>query len=119
MRKDYRKGDFDQQVNSREFLNTYRSKDRPDNADLKQYCRQFNAVSRHLVQKGTLGAYERAVWFVQGLPGPKVRERVVRKGECDADDAETIKYDKLYGVAMTVAEAADTFKSFTTSDKDR
>ena len=76
MRKDYQKYDIDQQVNSRKFLETFKSKARTEKDDLKQYCRQFHTVSHTLVERGQLETYTRAMWFIQGLP-QRLREKVV------------------------------------------
>ena len=93
IRKDYRKHDYDQQVNSRNFLETLKAKPRTEKDNLKQYCRQFYTISHHLVERRQLEAYTRAMWFIQGLP-LKVREKVVRKVGCDPDDRQwtTIRF---------------------------
>ena len=114
MRKDYQKRDYDQQINSRNFLETPKAKPRTEKDHLKKYCRQFHTISHHFVERSQLEAYTRAMCFVQGLL-PKVREKVVRKVGCDPDDAETMNYDKISRVASTIAYTEHILDDFTVS----
>lgn len=117
MRKDYRKHDLDQQINSRNFLEIFKSKPRTEKDDLKQYCRQFHTISYTLVERGQLEKYTRAMWFIQGLP-PKTREKVVRKVGCDTEDAETMDYTKIFKVASAIADTAHILDGFDISREE-
>ncbi len=44
-------------MNSRRFLEIYKSKSRSDTSDVLQYCRQFSAISQNLVTKGKLYSF--------------------------------------------------------------
>ena len=57
LREEYKDQDLNQQMNSRRFLEIYKSKSRSDTADALQYCRQFYAISRNLVAKGKLDTF--------------------------------------------------------------
>ena len=118
MRKDYRKHDLDQQINSRNFLESLKTKTRTEKDDLKQYCRQFHTISHALVERGQLEKYTRAMWFIQGLP-PKIREKVVRKVGCDTEDADTMDYTRIYGVASAIADTAYVLEGFNVTDKEQ
>ena len=117
MRKDHRKYDLDQQVNSRNFLETLKSRPRTEKDDLKQYCRQFHTISHTIVERGQLEKYTRAMWFIQGLP-PKTREKLVRKVGCDTEDASTMDYIKIYGVTSTIADTAYFLEGFSVSNEE-
>ncbi len=68
LRKDSEDQDLNQQMNSRRFLEIFKSKYRSDTADVLQYCRQFSTISRKLVTKGKLDLFTQSRWFLQGLP---------------------------------------------------
>ena len=68
LRKEYKDHDLNQQMNSRRFLELYKSKSRFNTADVLQYCCQFSAISRNLVAKGKLNTFTQSQGFIQGLP---------------------------------------------------
>lgn len=66
--EEYKDQDFNQQVNSRQFLETYKDKSCADMLDALQYCRQFSAISQNLIAKGKLDSFTQSRWFLQSLP---------------------------------------------------
>lgn len=57
LREEYKDQDLNQQMNSRRFLEIYKTKYRSNTADVLRYFRQFSAISRNLVAKGKLGKH--------------------------------------------------------------
>ena len=64
LREEYKDQDLTQQMNSRRFLEIYKTKFRSNTADVLQYCRQFSAISRNLVAKGKLDSFIQSRWFL-------------------------------------------------------
>ncbi len=57
LREEYNDQDLNQQMNSRRFLEIYKTNSRSDTADVLQYCRHFSTISRNLVSKGKLDLF--------------------------------------------------------------
>ncbi len=68
LREEYKDQDLNQQINSRRFLELYKSKSHSDTAAVLQYCCQFSAISRNLIAEGKLDIFTQSRWFIQRLP---------------------------------------------------
>ena len=99
LREENKDHDLNQQMNSRRFLEIYKSKSRSETADVLQYCRQFPAISRNLVTKGKLDAFTQPRWFIQSLPS-HLQTEMFYKYELDPDDDVNIDFDNLLKKAM-------------------
>lgn len=55
--KEYKDQDFNQQMNSKQFLETYKDKSRSDTLNVLLYYEQFLAISQNLVAKSKLDSF--------------------------------------------------------------
>ncbi len=104
LRKEYKDQDLNQQVNSRRFLEIYKSNSRSDTAHVLQYCRQLCAISQNLVAKGKLDLFTQSRWFLQGLPSHLLTQMIYRY-ELDPDDDLNMDFDDLLKKAMRLLGA--------------
>ena len=86
MKKKYVKRDVDQQINSRQFLKTFKFKARDDKNDLRAYNRQFRSVIMSLIKIEQLDNYIMTLWYIQELL-KFVASKMIRKHEIDLLDA--------------------------------
>ena len=109
MKKEYARRDVDQQINSRQFLEAFKSKARDDKDDLRAYSRQFRSVAMSLIKIGQLDNYTMTLWYIQGLP-KSVASKMIRKHEIDLLDASTLNFGKCYDTVMAMVEVALTLQ---------
>ena len=117
LREEYKDQDLNQQMNSRRFLEVYKSKSRSDTADVLQYCRQFSAISRNLVAKGKLDTFTQSRWFIQGLPSDLQMEMFCRYS-LDPDDDLNMDFDDLLKKAMGLLGAKKKLASMVQVEKE-
>ena len=92
--EEYKDQDTFQQMHSRWFLENLKCKDRAGEEDVRQFIRQFTAISAVLIQKGQLGGDTRGILFLDGLPAD-VREKVITRAKVKIHDPTTIRFDDL------------------------
>lgn len=92
--EEFKEYDSHQQKFSILFLETLMNTPRTEDSDLRQYVRQFSAVSTRLVAKGMLETYTQGVWFLRGLP-ENTRNRIIRKKKVKIDVPTTINFKIL------------------------
>ena len=98
-------------MNSRRYLESLKSKPRTESDDIRQYIRQYTAISEVLVKKKQLEDYTRGVWFLNGLPGA-IRGKVIRKNKVDIDKPETIVFKELAKTATDIYTSERTVREF-------
>ena len=104
-------------MNSRRFLEIYKSKSRSETADVLQYCRQFSAISRNLVAKGKLDTFTQSRWFIQGLPSDLQMEMFCRYS-LDPDDDLNMDFEDLLKKAMGLLGAKKKLASMVQVEKE-
>ncbi len=114
MEEEYKDQDTFQQMNSRSFLEALKAKPRTTEDDVRQFIRQYTAVSAALVKKGQLEGYTRGVWFLNGLPAD-VRGKVIRKNKVNIDSPATIDFEKLAKTATEIYTSNKTVREFSDS----
>ena len=117
LREEYKDQDLNQQMNSRRFLEIYKSKSRSETADVLQYCRQFSAISRNLVAKGKLDTFTQSRWFIQGLPSDLQMEMFCRYS-LDPDDDLNMDFEDLLKKAMGLLGAKKKLASMVQVEKE-
>ena len=55
------------------------------------YCRKFDRIAQHCIEKKVLTEYTAGVWFIHGLP-LNTASGLIRKFEIDTEDPATIDY---------------------------
>ena len=115
MLSEYRDTDTFQQLNSRRYLETLKSKKRTSADDVRQYIRQYTAVSRVLMERKLLEEYTRGTWFLNGLPD-EMRAKVIRRCNVHRDRPETVKFASLSRTALDLCTADRTVRDFAESD---
>ena len=109
--EEYKSQDTYQQMNSRSFLETLKSKSRGGEDDVRQYIRQYTAISAVLIEKGQLESYTRGVWFLNRLPGD-VRGKVIRKNRVNIDQPDTLVFENLARTATEIYTSNKTVREF-------
>ena len=104
-------------MNSRRFLEIYKSKSRSNTANTLQYCRQFSAISRNFVAKRKLDIFTQSRWFIQGLPTHLQNEMFIRY-ELDPDDDVNIDFDDLLKKAMRLLIVKKKLSNFVHVEKE-
>lgn len=117
LKKEYRAGDSIQQVNSRAFLEAYKSKERTSADDIRNYCRKFGSISKILAKAGKLDNYTRIQWFVQGLPEKLSEDLFYKKGIKFDADAEDDDFDEILKQALQHLDSERRFKEIRRVDK--
>jgi Aspartyl protease len=105
--REYEREDVDQQMQTRAFLEAYKSQKREEKHDLKGLCRYFTYISNALVAKGELDEYAQTMYFLEALP-EKVRSRVLRVTKVDPKRPKTMKYEDVLQVVQDMALNAET-----------
>ena len=94
LREEYKDQGLNQQMNSKRFLEIYKSKSRSDTADVLQYGRQFFTIFQNLVTKGKLNSFIQSRWFLQSLP-THIQTEMFYRYELDPDDDFNMDFDDL------------------------
>jgi hypothetical protein len=90
---DYKKDDIHQLLYSLHFLESYKNVLRTETDDILEYCRKFDRIAQHCIEKKVLTEYTAGVWFIHGLP-PSAAGKLVRKFAIDTEDPDTVEYQK-------------------------
>ena len=67
---EYRNDDTRQLLYSVPFLESYKNITRTEKDDIMDYCRKFDRIAQHCMDKKVLTEYTAGVWFIHGLPPP-------------------------------------------------
>ena len=81
LRGEYADDDYDQQINSRRYLEALMSIKREMADDIRGYCRQFLPISENLIKEGLLDRYTQREWFLKGLPSEVVEKLILRESD--------------------------------------
>ncbi len=75
--------------------------------DVLDYCRKFDRIAQHCMEKKVLTEYTAGVWFIYGLP-VSTASKLIRKLEIDTEDPSTIDYKKVleHVVRQTASDKA-------------
>jgi len=114
---EFRSQDVYQQTHSRRYLQAFVSKDRKSSDDLRQYARQFSAISSVLVEKKVMDEYTRGSWFLQGLP-EKIRKKLIKKFQIKEEEPDTLVFEKLRKEVNNIQESELATLGFA-KDKDQ
>lgn len=109
LKKEYRAGDSIQQINSRAFLEAYKSKERTSKDNVQNYCRKFSSIAAHLMAQNRLDAYTRLQWFMQGLPDKLCEELCFRK-DIALDDDDLDDFNKVVQKTLKHVETQKRYK---------
>jgi hypothetical protein len=88
---EYRNDDTCQLLYSVPFLKKYKNITRTESDDIMDYCRKFDRIAQHCIEKGVLTKYTAGVWFIYGLP-LSIVSRLIRKFAIDTEDPDTVNY---------------------------
>ena len=94
LRTEYRNDDTQQLLYSVPFLENYKNIARTEKDDILDYCRKFDRIAQHCMEKKVLTTYTAGVWFIHGLP-LSTASKLIRKLEIDTKDLDTINYTKV------------------------
>ena len=103
--REFAKGDRDQQLYSRKFLEAFKNRTRTMDDDLKDYCVRFNSVAVTLKNQNQLDEYTRCLWFLHGLPR-KLRLSLMKKQQIKPKVPSTMNFQQMYQVVLAWAETA-------------
>ena len=103
LRREYKKNDLDQLINSREFLEALKKKARFEDDDLMHYCQLFTSISRELVLRTRLDLYPQYRWFLQGLPERVVME-IFHRHDIDLEDNDNLDFEDLLEKALVIVK---------------
>ena len=90
---EYKNDDTHQLLYSVPFLESYKNIPRTEKDDILDYCRKFNRIAQHCIDKGVLTKYTAGVWFIHGLP-PTTSSKLIWKFSIDTEDPSTINYQE-------------------------
>jgi hypothetical protein len=99
---EYKNDDTRQLLYSVHFLENYRSIPRTEKDDILDYCRKFDRIAQHCIEKKVLLEYTTGIWFIHGLP-PSTAGKLIRKFAIDTEDPSTIDYPKMRDYIMRQA----------------
>jgi hypothetical protein len=116
--EEFRESDTYQQLYSRRFLETLKSKPRNNGDDLRHYVRQFVSVSSVLKTRGLIEEYTRGEWFLSGLP-EAIRGKVIRRCNINRNRPDTLDFNAMAKATLDIWEANKTVMEFSAVDKDR
>ena len=104
---EYRNDDTYQLLYSVPFLENYKNIARTEKDDVLDYCRKFDRIAQHCMEKKVLTEYTAGVWFIHGLP-VSTASKLIRKLEIDTEDPSTIDYKKVleHVVRQTASDKA-------------
>jgi hypothetical protein len=88
---EYRNDDTRQLLYSVPFLESYKNIARTEKDDIMDYCRKFDRIAQHCMEKKVLTEYTAGIWFIHGLPVPTA-SRLIRKFTIDTEDPATVDY---------------------------
>ena len=71
---------------------------------MRQYVRQYLAITNILVKKKVIDDYTRRSWFLEGMPD-KVQKKLVKKFQVKEEEPGTLNFKKLKKEAYTIYEA--------------
>jgi hypothetical protein len=91
---DYRKDDIYQLLCSVHFLESYKNVLRTEEDNILDYCRKFDWIAEHCIEKGVVSQYTVAIWFLHGLP-LSLAGKTIKKFAIDTKDPLTINYQDL------------------------
>ena len=104
LREEYESADQAQTYHSRDFLETFKDRQRTDDEDPQRYCRQFARISDELTKKNRLDNYTRVLWFVQGLP-KHIKKRLCSSHDgLNTDEYEKIDFDTILEKTLEIAK---------------
>ncbi|RDL34481.1 uncharacterized protein BP5553_07609 [Venustampulla echinocandica] len=112
--EEFKDQDSFQQMNSRSFLEALKSKKRTSEDDVRQFIRQFTAISTVLVNKKELEEYTRGIWFLNGLL-EDVRGKVIRRGKVTMNKPETVKFSEMAKTATEIYTSNKSIREFADS----
>jgi hypothetical protein len=75
------------------FLENYKNIPCTEKDDILDYCRKFDWIAQHCIEKKVLTEYTAGVWFIHGLP-LSTASKLIRKFSIDTKDPETVDYQK-------------------------
>jgi hypothetical protein len=90
---EYKNDDTHQLLYSVPFLESYKNIPRTQKDDILDYCRKFNRIAQHCIDKRVLTEYTAGVWFIHGLP-PTTSSKLIRKFSIDTEDPSTVNYQE-------------------------
>ncbi|KAJ9246722.1 hypothetical protein DTO195F2_9269 [Paecilomyces variotii] len=90
-KREYAHRDKHQRKYNVQWLERFKNVKRDGSEDLREYNREYQAVSEALVTSGELSRYLQGVWYLQGLP-EELKQQVVRELNVDYRTPSTIKY---------------------------
>ena len=111
LRKEYKDDDFDQLINSREFLEALKKKSRNEEDDILYYCRLFASISRGLVLQKRLDQYTQCQWFLQGLPETLLM-RFFYWYDMDLEDDNGLDFENLLEKVLVLAKCRNRLAAF-------
>jgi hypothetical protein len=88
---EYKNDNTRQLLYSVPFLESYKNISRTEKDDILDYCRKFNRIAQHCIEKGVLTSYTAGVWFIHGLPS-STSSKLIRKFSIDTEDPTTVNY---------------------------
>ena len=96
---------------SRKYLWVYVCKRRDSGDNLRQYVRQYSAITSVLVKRKVIDNYTHRSWFLEGLLD-KVRKKLVKKFVVKEEQPETLNFKKLRKEAYVIYKANILTKRF-------
>jgi hypothetical protein len=94
LRHDYKNRDFNQQIHSIDYLESFKNKIRISIEKISQYCRQYSTISKFLFNAEKIQSSLRSVWFLQNLFEVFSNEFFI-KHDLNDDDEIKMNFDIL------------------------
>jgi hypothetical protein len=94
MLKHFAKDDIERRMYITAFLDTYRNTPRTEKDDIPNYCRNFNLIAQHCMEKEGLLQHTVVIWFLHGLP-LSLAKKTIQKFAIDIKDPSTVSYNKI------------------------
>jgi hypothetical protein len=92
--RDYKDKNFNQQLHSLRYLETFKNKVRTSLKEISQYCCQYTIISKKLIKTKKLQRTLRSAWFLQKLL-EKFNEKLAIRSSLNEDDENKMRFENL------------------------